>query len=240
MDNTLGATMRKLLFIPLIVLSLAALPKPAEAAIIGQLDIAGSVIVFALPAGETLIDFQGPAAVEVTSDGIFAGIGGTDTLIDLSSAIFPTSGFAPLSNFQTLSALPNLNFILEDIVSCPELGAAFTCLSPTSAFGFQESNPPGPIPISTQVTLIMAGTLLDANDPSFSAQWFGTFTAQFPGQSIADLVAQFTTAGNINTSFSASKIVILQAPEPAMLALLGTALLAGGARVRARRRQAAK
>ena len=35
--------------------------------------------------------------------------------------------------------------------------------------------------------------------------WIGIYTSQFPGDSIAELLAQFTTQGFIDTSFSASR-----------------------------------
>ena len=239
MDNTLGAIMRKLTVVSLTILSLAVLPKPAEAAVItGTLDISGAVSVIALPGGQTLLDFLplgggvGITVVEPTSTGTFAGIGGTDIIKDLSSAVFPTTGFAPLDKFQTLSALPTVNFVLEDILACTELGPFVTCpaaAGPNSAFGFAQT------PGGTTVTLVMTGIVFDSLTPNLVSQWTGIFTAQFPGQTIAQLLAQFATDGFIDTSFSASKITVFQVPEPGMLALLGTALIAGAARARRRR-----
>ena len=74
------------------------------------------------------------------------------------------------------------------------------------------------------------GTVIDTNNPGEMSNWVGQFTAQFPGQSPADLIAQLLRDGFIDTSFSASKVSTAPAavPEPATLLTFatGAALLA--------------
>jgi hypothetical protein len=231
--------MRKLIVGALTIVALAALPKPADAAIIsGTLDIAGAVRITAEANGSTTIDWQNPVDVQGTSTGSFLGIGGTDTMIDLNSAVFPTSGFPPLNQFQTLSARPTFDFVLQDIQSCAELGPFVTCAAgATSAFGFAQVGTGASA--STTVTLLMTGIVFDTLTPTLISTWVGTFTAQFSGQTIAGLLADFAANGFIDTSFSASKVTVFSpVPEPTIMALFGTALIAGGLRARRRRHSA--
>lgn len=241
MNNTLGATMRKLIVGALTIVALAALPKPADAAIItGILDIAGPVRITAEANGSTTIDWasSNPVLVQGTSTGSFAGIGGTDTMIDLNSAVQPTSGFAPLNQFQTLSARPTFDFVLQDILSCVELGPSQTCAAgPTSAFGFAQVGTGAAA--STTVTLLMTGIVFDTTTAGLISTWVGTFTAQFSGQTIAGLLADFAANGFIDTSFSASKVTVFSpVPEPTIMALFGAALIGGALRARRRRHSA--
>jgi len=72
-------------------------------------------------------------------------------------------------------------------------------------------------------------------------QWVGTWTAQFPGYTAADVFNLIEGSPYyVQTSFSATKITLYNppgVPEPATLLLFGTgsALLAAGARRRAKK-----
>jgi hypothetical protein len=239
--------MRKLIVGALSILALAALPKPAEASqIVGTLQVSGGAAIINIGGGQTLIDFgvvQGCSVVPPAGTGCLdIQVQGTegffvpltnefDIVKDLSSAAFPTTGFAPLNQFQTITNT-TVNFVLQDILSCPELGAGFVCLAPTSAFGFQQTA------LGTTVTMEMSGIVFD--NQNIVSTWTAIFTAQFTGKTIADLVAEFNDPldGSIQASISGTKVAVLRVPEPAMLTLLGSALLAGGFRARRRRQSA--
>lgn len=216
--------MRKFLAVSLGIVSLSLLPLAAEAGVLtGTLDIAGSVKVT-----PTSIDWASDGGttgvVQVQNTSTFANGGvvintGTATEKDLNLASFPTAGFPPLTLFETLSAAPTINFVLQDIFSCPEVGGGTTCdAGAASPFAFAQGGG------GTTVTLVMTGIVFDTTTPTLVSNWTGIFTAQFPGQTIAQLLNQLTTnPGYIDTSFSASKVTVQQStvPEPATLLTLG-------------------
>jgi hypothetical protein len=232
--------MPKFIAMTLGILSLALLPQASEAGVItGTLDIGGAITV----TNTGVIDFgsnggtTGVLAVQPTStflDGATLVNSGTATEKDLTDAAQPTSGFAPLNQWETLSAIPTINFILLDINSCAEIGG-ICAAGATSPFSFAQTNIG-----DTTVTMRMTGTVFDSLTPSLISTWVGIFTAQFPGQTIGNLLSQLQTSGFIDTSVSASKVTTFQqtstVPEPASLFLLGAgaAIFARTLRKRAR------
>jgi hypothetical protein len=224
--------MRKFLAVGIGVLSLALLPQASEAGVItGILDFSGAIRVNT--SGQ--IDFGnngfGTAGVFNVANTTTLQNGGGPVLNfgtvsdkDLSAAAQPTTGFAPLDLFESLSADPTIDFVLTDILSCAEIAGAASCPfgDVTSPFSFAQAG------FSVTVTMVMSGTVFSTLTPGLVSDWGGTFTAQFPGTqqnptTVAGLLAQFLAVGYIDTSISASKITTQQpvVPEPATLLTFG-------------------
>jgi hypothetical protein len=227
---SLGDAMRKAILVTLLIVGVTAvIPTRAQAVPIeGTLDIAGAVRVTT----GGLIDWLPPIGggfgtptVQPTTIGYFTPlIGFTIREADLNAAAFPAGPpgtFAPLSGFQTApgTPLPGLNFTLTAIDPC-EVGCGFG-FAPQFNVLFTGGN--------TSVIMNTRGFVTDSNNPGEIANWVGQFTAQFPGTTPAQLIAQLVAQGQIDTSFSASKISTAEViPEPATLLTFatGAALLA--------------
>jgi hypothetical protein len=202
-----------------------------------ELDFDGSVrITF-----EGLIDWimpigggNGTAIIQPTSTLSFAPLAGTNvTEQDLlaGAVVFP------LANFETLAAQPTTSFTLNGVNSC-----TINCLAgPTSPFNFIEIPSGNPnAPINTTVILSMFGVVTDAVlNPGQMFSWSGTWSADFPGQTGAQILAQLSGPGTfVDAPYSAAKIVFAQAttvPEPATLLTFGVGIALAATAIRRRR-----
>ena len=253
MNNTRTLTnMKRAIFQALAVTTLAILPTVAQAVpIAGDLAISGRVRVT-----QENIDFY------LTSDptnefGVLDSTPGdyfdslplfsTGDALDLNLVAQPPgpAGFAPLVNFLTFDADPGLSFTLTGIAECTLncFGGSPIIVTPSGVFlnpfsATQESNGQGGF--NSQISIQVRGTVQDTTGGDGVSNFTGSYTATFTGQSLADLILDFTADGQIDAGYDAEILVTAsptEVPEPATLLTFGagTALLAAHRRRRAKK-----
>jgi len=229
--------MRRFLVVSMVILGLGALPKAADAGVItGDLQITGAVEVGADFANW----FQGIVAGAGVNPNIWNITGSSiqDDGVDVTALQFPKTIHetnlsavttppgedisVDLFEYALDPTLPVVDFVLNYVLTCPELGALYTCVG-FSPFGFIQN-----LNGSTTIALSMRGVVFDTATPTIQSLWSGLWTTNvniplFGGPGTIQGIIE--GGGTILNSASATKITTFQAvPEPATLLTFGAAM----------------
>jgi hypothetical protein len=240
--------MNKWLLLSLTVVGFAVLPTSAQAIpISGDLKIAGAVNVSTttidwldiIPGGNEFSVLFEPDPI---GGDYFTFLQGTvGDAIDLSFAANPPGplGFpgGPVNGFLTFDGDAGLSFDLYRIDFCDP---AFCFPGSTTFNAIQTTNAAGGFDTLIQVAMggIVRDTTPNAADAGGPANWSGSWTATFQGQSLAAVLADLLDGG-VDAGYDAEILVSIvpqEVPEPATMLTfgVGTALLAAHRRRRAK------
>lgn len=245
--------MRKFLVAAIALLGVAAVAKPAHAALItGELDFAGGVIVTATstnwflsvtPAptgpneafiiGSTVQDGGVPVAPLLPGNLLFEtnlSFATTPAGVPLNIDLFEHACLNPpaCTNLGT----PAVDYVLTFIDTCPQLGPLYTCLNP-SPFGFIQNSD------SVTIALQMSGIVFDEATKGTINTWIGSWSTQVAGAVLCHADHSLTPpcdatsifgiiegGGSVSNSYSGTKITASGVPEPATLLTFGIGSLA--------------
>ena len=240
MITTTGAHVKKLILVMVAIVGLAVLPTVGEAVpISGDVSLSGGVRVDA-----TTIDWlpytpgnTNEFAVVFSTPGDYFDflIGTQGDAIDLNAVANPVGVPFTLPNFLTFDADAGLHFDLDYIAPCNPAD----CFIPGTAFNAYQQVVGGIV--RTTIELAMRGTMDDSTPnagpgPDVTNFWIGTWSADFIGQTMAQVQADFLRQGFIEAPYS-SRMTVAFVPEPMTLLTFGTGTMLLAAH---RRRKAKK
>jgi hypothetical protein len=200
------------------VLAASAIAAQPASAQTSKLNIVGTVNIFQVPGGpvgNVVIDFIPP---------VNGGVG-------VVNAFGPQTGvFAPI---PFLTAGTNVDFVFGPLAAPPVTPTPSPILTiggfTFTANSFGPGNVPGyPFQLiqvggTVYATLSTTGTVVGPGLLGPTA-FTGGYSTQFPGETVASLIAKIEAGTVVPSSISAS--FVTSVPEPATVALMGTGLVA--------------